>query len=108
MQPASQVLTTVVTSVLVVILAVTSVQFLRVAVTTIFGVLRQLIRTLLYVTSWPIYLGLLPVRALIFLTSFSVKVMFYGGIAAILYLLLYGGLKLETIEQVYGAVLQFL
>ena len=106
---ASQSLTTLVLYVaLTIILAVTSLQFFRVAISGTLGVLRQIVRTFLYVTSWPIYLGLLPVRALIFLASLSIKVVFYGAMAVILYFLLCGTLNFEMVKDTFGAALQYL
>ncbi|KAG0589005.1 hypothetical protein KC19_2G284900 [Ceratodon purpureus] len=102
----SQFLTTIWPYVALIVLAMTSLQFLRLVISTIFTVLRLLIRVVLFLISWPIYLILLPGRAFIFLTKLTIKITFYVAMAAIVYELLGGALD-EMIKESLGHVLQY-
>jgi hypothetical protein len=93
--------------VLLIVLAVTSLQFLRLVILTIFTVLRLLVRAVLLVISWPIFLILLPARAFIFLTKLTIKITFYVAMAAIAYQLLGGALNSEMIKETFGEVLLY-
>ncbi|KAG0570593.1 hypothetical protein M758_6G167200 [Ceratodon purpureus] len=107
-QPALQTSQSLTTFALYVALMIVLAVFSRTAISSTFGVLGQVVRGLLYITSWPLYIGLLPVRALIFLTSISMKVVFYAGMAAILYFFLCGAMNFGAIMDTFGAVLRFL
>ncbi|KAG0627925.1 hypothetical protein M758_2G238700 [Ceratodon purpureus] len=102
----SQFLTTIWPYVALIVLAMTSLQFLRLVISTTFTVLRLLIRVVLFLISWPIYLILLPGRAFIFLTKLTIKITFYVAMAAIVYELLGGALD-EMIKESLGHVLQY-
>lgn len=93
--------------VLLIVLAATSLQFLRLVILTIFTALRILVRAVLFVISWPIFLILLPARAFIFLTKLTMKITFYVAMAAIAYQLLGSALNPDMIKEAFGEVLQY-
>lgn len=89
-----------------IVLAVTSFQLLRLVLSIILTVFRQLVRIVLFVISWPVYLILLPARALVYFTRLTTKVMFYAALAAVLYKMVGGTLNFALIKDTFGEVLQ--
>lgn len=100
-------LTTILQYAAYIILAVACFQLFRVVILTIVTALRTLVRIVLLVISWPIYLILLPARALVFFTKLMVKLMLYVAVAAILYRLLGGPQNSQMIKETFGEVLQY-
>lgn len=89
-----------------IVLAVTSFQLLRLVLSIILTVFRQLVRIVLFVISWPVYLILLPARALVYFTRLTTKVMFYVALAAVLFKMVGGTLNFALIKDTFGEVLQ--
>nr|PNR46398.1 hypothetical protein PHYPA_013517 [Physcomitrium patens] len=94
--------------ILLIVVAVLSLQFLRLAVSYVFSALRLLVRIVLLVISWPIYLILLPARVLVFFTRMAIRILFYATMAAILYSLLGGVLNSTVMKEAFGEALQYL
>lgn len=103
----TQFLTTIWPYAVFIILAVTSLQFLRLVISTVVTILRLLARFFVLVISWPIYLILLPARALLFLTKLAIKIAFYVAMVAILYRLLGGAVNSEMIKETFREAFQF-